>query len=137
MRVLIDTNVLISAALKPSGAPYRAFVKAVSYPNQGIICEQNVDELRRIFNRKFPKQLQALEAFLSLAILTLEIVPTPLIENEQEQKIRDIKDRPILRAAMDAKADLLLTGDKDFSDIEIEKPEILTPNEYIDRYMSN
>lgn len=131
MRVLIDTNVLISAALKPSGAPYRAFVKAVSYPNQGIICEQNVDELRRIFNRKFPKQLQALEAFLSLAILTLEIVPTPLIENEQEQKIRDIKDRPILRAAMDAKADLLLTGDKDFLESGIRHPSAISVAEFL------
>jgi len=131
MRVLIDTNVLISAALKPSGAPYRAFVKAVSYPNQGIICEQNVDELRRIFNRKFPKQLQALEAFLSLAILTLEIVPTPLIENEQEQKIRDIKDRPILRAAMDAKADLLLTGDKDFLESGIRHPSAISVTEFL------
>ena len=39
MRVLIDTNILISAALNSNGTPYRAFIKAVSYP----ICEQNID----------------------------------------------------------------------------------------------
>ena len=51
MRVLIDTNVLISAALSAGGVPFLAYIKAVSYPNRGLICEQNVDEMRRIFNK--------------------------------------------------------------------------------------
>ena len=42
MRVLVDTNVLISAALNANGTPYQAYVKAASYPNHGLICEQNV-----------------------------------------------------------------------------------------------
>lgn len=112
MKVLIDTNILISSALSSNGVPYQAFVKAVSYPNHGMICEQNIDEMRRIFNRKFPTKIHALESFLSLALLTLEIVPTPIEEQELESKIRDINDRPILRAAISAGADILLTGDK-------------------------
>lgn len=75
MRVLIDTNVLISAALSANGTPYQAYVKAASYPNHGLICEQNVDEMRRIFNKKFPSKLAALDKFLSVALLTLELVP--------------------------------------------------------------
>ncbi len=55
MRVLIDTNVLISAALRANSVPYQAYVKVASYPNHGLICEQNVDEMKRIFNKKFPK----------------------------------------------------------------------------------
>lgn len=39
MRILIDTNILISAALNPHGTPYRAYIKAVTYPNKGIILE--------------------------------------------------------------------------------------------------
>ena len=61
MRVLIDTNVLISAALSADGVPFLAYIKAVSYPNRGLICEQNVDEMRRIFNKKFPKRIAALD----------------------------------------------------------------------------
>ena len=53
MRVLIDTNVLISAALSANGTPYQAYVKAASYPNHGLICEQNVDEMKRIFNNRY------------------------------------------------------------------------------------
>ena len=67
MRVLIDTNVLISAALSANSVPYQAYVKAASYTNHGLICEQNVDEMKRIFNKKFPKRLAALDKFLSKA----------------------------------------------------------------------
>lgn len=81
MRVLIDTNILISAALSSKGTPYQAFIKAVTYPNHGMVCEQNIDELRRIFNRKFPQKIHALETFLSLALMTLELVPTPVEEH--------------------------------------------------------
>lgn len=52
MRVLIDTNVLISAALSATGTPFQAYIKAASYPNRGLICEQNVDEMKRIFYKK-------------------------------------------------------------------------------------
>lgn len=115
MRVLIDTNDLISAALNPNSVPFQAYVKAASYPNHGLICEQNVDEMKRIFNKKFPNRLTSLDKFLSVALLTLELVPIPTDENIYETQIRDVNDRPILQAAMEAKADALLTGDKDFS----------------------
>ena len=133
MKVLIDTNILISAALSNNGIPYQAFVKAVSYPNHGMICEQNIDEMRRIFNRKFPTKIQALESFLSLALLTLKIVPTPIEEQELESKIRDINDRPILRAAISAGADILLTGDKDFIGSGIFNPKIMTATEFMNK----
>ena len=72
MRVLIDTNVLISAALSANGT------------------------------------------ILSVALFTLELIPVPVEEVMTETQIRDVDDRPILRAAIEAKADVLLTGDKDF-----------------------
>ncbi len=131
MRVLIDTNVLISAALRADGIPWQAYQKAASYPNHGMICEQNVDEIRRIFNKKFPLRLSSLDKFLSVALLTLELVPVPENEFTIEVQIRDAKDRPILRAAIAAKADILLTGDKDFLESGVEKPAIMTPAEFL------
>jgi len=131
MRVLIDTNVLISAALSASGVPFQAYKKAASYPNHGLICEQNVEELRRIFNKKFPNRMAALDKFLSTALLTLELVPMPTDEAPAEVLIRDVKDRPILRAAIEAKADVLLTGDKDFLESGVEHPAIMTPAEFV------
>lgn len=131
MNVMIDTNVLISAALNPTGTPYHAFVKAVSFPNRSLVCEQNIDELRRIFNRKFPNKLNALESFLALSMFTLEVVKVPDNFTDEELKIRDPMDRPILRAAIHAHVDVLLTGDKDFLESGLNHPRILTPAEFL------
>ncbi len=131
MRILIDTNVLISAALSANGTPYQAYKKAASYPNHGLICEQNVDELKRIFNKKFSTRLTALDKFLAVALLTLELVPVPIDELATETQIRDVNDRPILRAAIAANADVLLTGDKDFLESGVKNPAIMTPTEFI------
>ena len=91
MRILVDTNILISAALNAKGTPYKAFLKAVTHPNKGLICDQNIEELRRIFNRKFPDKIKILEHFLSIALLAMEVVSTPKDEIEEEYKIREIK----------------------------------------------
>lgn len=132
MRILIDTNVLISAALSSNGIPFRSYVKATSHPNHGLICEQNVDEMKRIFNKKFPQRITALNKFLSIALLTLELVPIPTDENISENQICDINDRTILRAAISANADILLTGDKDFLESGLKVPKIMTPSQFLE-----
>ena len=132
MRILIDTNILISAALNSHGTPYKAYLKAVTYPNKGIICDQNIEELWRIFNRKFPTKISMLEKFLAYSLLVIEVATTPEMEEDAEKLIRDVKDRPILRAALNAKADVLLTGDKDFLESGVTDPKIMTAAEFLE-----
>lgn len=74
IKVLIDTNILISAALSSTGTPYAAYMKAVTYPYRGVICDQNVDELRRVFNRKFPHKLHLLDRFLAISLTVLQLI---------------------------------------------------------------
>ncbi len=64
MRILLDTNVLISAALNPNGTPFQAYIKVSSFPNHSLICEQNAEELVRIFKKKFPHRLASDKDFL-------------------------------------------------------------------------
>lgn len=132
MRILIDTNILISAALNSHGTPYKAYLKAVTYPNKGIICDQNIEELWRIFNRKFPTKISMLEKFLAYSLSVIEVAATPEMEEDAEKMIRDVKDRPILRAALNAKADVLLTGDKDFLESGVTDPKIMTAAEFLE-----
>lgn len=132
MKVLIDTNVLVSSILNASGTPAKAYIKAVNHPNVGIVCEYNLDELRRIFAEKFPNRMESLNRFLLYASAGLEIVPVPEEEDPIEEQIRDIEDRPILRAALASGADILLTGDKDFLESGIESPSIMTPAQFLD-----
>lgn len=65
---MIDTNILISTALNANGTPFKAYIKSVTFPNQGIVCDQNIDELRRIFNRKFPHKIELLKRFLATVL---------------------------------------------------------------------
>lgn len=131
MKVFIDTNVLISAALFPGSVPARAFFKAVTEPNDAIICDQNVSELKRIFNKKFHDKTEKLNSFLSLIMMSVTIVKVPEEKIPEEKQIRDEKDRPIFRAAMAANADLFLTGDRDFLESGIKNPKIVTPAEFV------
>ena len=51
--------------------------------------------------------------------------------SELGTQIRDVKDRPILRAAKIAKVDILLTGDKDFLESGINTPKIVNPSQFL------
>ena len=127
---MIDTNILISAILG-NGTPFQAYTKAVSFPHSGVVCTQNIDELRRIFNRKFPNKISAMERFLAMALPALEIVQIPLEPMEEEELIRDANDRAIMRAAIAANVDAILTGDKDFLESGIQHPKIITTAEFL------
>ena len=132
-RVLLDTNILVSVILNSHGVPARAYRKAVGPPYQALICEQTLEELRRVFNRKFPKKIPMLERFIAMILPAVEIVPMPYIVHADEVKIRDNDDRPILRAAIKTGADILVSGDKDFLDSNITNPQIMTAAEFISR----
>lgn len=133
MRIMIDTNVIISAALFPNGKAAKAFFKAMMPPYEPIVCDYIVDELHRKFQEKFPEKQTELEAFLFQALSFIEVVKTPEDAIEAESKVRDVKDRPILRAALDAHADLFLTGDKDFLESSITNPRIISVAEFLER----
>lgn len=132
MKVMLDTNILISAALFPRGRAAQAFLKALQPPYQPLVCDYVIDELHRKFREKFPNRLTELEAFLFNALAFIKLVPTPEEAVSSEQKIRDPKDRPILRAALDAHADLFLTGDKDFLESSVTDPRIIAVSEFLD-----
>jgi putative PIN family toxin of toxin-antitoxin system len=133
VRVLIDTNILISAVLFPQSVPAQAYMKAVAPPHDAVVCDYSMDELRRVYNRKFPHRIPDFERFVAQLALSVEIVSTPPCEEQarNEDAIRDINDRPILRAAIAAKVDAIITGDKDFIESDIAHPAIVTAAEFL------
>lgn len=131
MRILIDSNIIISAIYSKNSVPHQAYKKAVEPPHQGLICEQSIEEIRRVFNRKFPNKIQAFESFITSMLSVVEVVPVPQSVHPDEEEIRDMDDRPILRSAIKAKADILLTGDRDFIESAITQPQIMTAAQFI------
>ena len=132
MRIFIDTNVLISATVWPYSVPAQALAKALTLPNIGMVCQQNIDEMINTFHNKFHNRMYLLNSFLSKTISALVFVPVPPRIHDSEGRIRDIKDRPIFRAAINAEADILLTGDKDFLESGIQHPRIMNASEFLE-----
>ena len=65
---------------------------------------------------------------------TIEIIPSPVETAADELKIRDVNDRPILRAAQNAGVDLILTGDKDFLESEVKSSTIVSPSLFLHNF---
>lgn len=130
MKVFIGTNVLISAILFPNGKVAEVFSYLVK-THDLIISNYSVKECEAVFDRKFPTKIKILRDFLSG--LSFEMFETPqVIDSKKYPKIRDEKDLPILVSAILSGADILITGDKDFENIAIQKPLIFSPNQYFE-----
>ncbi len=91
IKVMLDTNIFISAALFPKGKVAQAFIKAIQSPFQPYVCDYVIDELHRKFYEKFPDKITALDAFLFNALEVIKKDRTPAKEISAEQKIRDYK----------------------------------------------
>lgn len=129
MRIMIDTNVLISAILFPN-SKLSMLIWDVTGKHELILCSHIIDEIHIVFERKFADKTLFLEDFLSE--LTYELIYTPKeFERKKYPDMRDPKDLPILVSAIIGNVDILITGDKDFQGIDIELPEVMTPLEYM------
>ena len=131
MRVMLDTNVLISALLFPSKQMDVLFEKIVA--NHTLVLSSYViNEVHMVVERKFPNKIQVIDRLLSN--MSYELVYTPKIISEIIAEIRDSKDYPILYTAIKEEIDVLITGDKDFYDLKIDRPEIISPGGFIEKY---
>ncbi|MBR1867885.1 MAG: putative toxin-antitoxin system toxin component, PIN family [Clostridia bacterium] len=131
MRVMIDTNVLFSALLFPKGRTAKAFEKVLN-EHEVVISSYCINELKRIVAKKFPDRIKDTDLFLEK--LSFILAYTPDNPKTDLFQIRDANDYPILYTAIIENVDVLLTGDMDFKDTNIDSPEILTPAEFLEKY---
>ena len=131
MRVMLDTNILVSMIFFPSSQTSR-FAKELSENHRIILCDYVIDELQLVTERKFPKLTAALDHFFQE--LPYELIYTPKLIDSNIPDIRDAKDMPILATAIKENVDVFVTGDKDFLVLEIEQPEIMTISQFEEQY---
>lgn len=130
---MIDTNIMISAALFPSGQ-ISTLLKNIIPLHEIYICTFSIDEFFAVYDRKFKDRKNSADEFLAEFSYTL--IHSPLtLDKERMPYIRDENDYPILMSAIIADVDILITGDKDFFDTTWERPEILSPSGFSDKYL--
>ena len=134
MRVMLDTNVLVSMVLFQS-ASFRRMMEIIAEHHVLVLSSYVIDELFEVTDRKFPTRRYIIERFMRK--LSYEMVYTPSQIDDDLFSIRDVKDYPVLYSAIIENVDIFVTGDKDFDDVDIEKPKIYTPAEFLREFDGN
>jgi len=118
-RVLLDTNILVSAALF-GGKPGRCLALAeegrITLVSSIHVLRELADVLARPRLRVDAEDAASfIEAVTSLA----DIVP---VESTPAGECRDAHDEPVLLAAVVGAADVIVTGDRDL--LELRRPPV-------------
>ena len=100
--------------------------------HQLVLSSYVVQELKDVVRRKFASKVGVVDTLL--AKMNYEYVYTPDMLDATLFVIRDVKDYPVLYTAILEDVDILVTGDSDFRDVDVDKPEILEPVEFVERY---
>jgi putative PIN family toxin of toxin-antitoxin system len=117
LRVVIDTNLIVSAFIFKRGNPERLLQALWERQFDAIISDelraeyQDVLTRRRIVQR-YGLDLVVIGEFLAL-LDTSAIHVGPVSDQHVDVPIRDVKDRRVLATAMAGSADYLITGDND------------------------
>jgi putative PIN family toxin of toxin-antitoxin system len=126
MRVVLDTNVLASAAA--TRGLCADVLREVLAEHDLVICKQITDELKRILVGKFGAAPSLVREFLWLIRQDTTVVRPRSVP---DVTLKDQDDLGILAAATAAGADVLVTGDKELQDLgHIESTAILSPRAF-------
>lgn len=133
MRVVIDPNVLVSAAVASGVSAQLLDRWLTDRPFELVVCPALIGELRDVLARdRFRRWISTAEAELLVARL----------ENEAESwndpsdvpaVTADPKDDYLVALYRDCDADLLVSGDPDLVDLDVGDVAVLTPRELLDR----
>jgi uncharacterized protein len=127
MRVLLDTNVIVSA-VTTRGLCADVF-RAVLAEHELVTCSKVLREVRRIFRTKFSVPEQLTSEYLEL--ITQDAVVAKAARDLPDLGIKDKDDIEIVAAAIAASAQVLVTGDCKLQGIEnIPEVRILFPRAF-------
>ncbi len=108
MRVVFDSNILISALVFPGKQAEKAISRIIENQDQLVISKPIVDEVLEVLARKFtrdPEELSRVAVFL--ADLADMVRP-----RRRVRVLKDDADNRILECAITGHADLVVTGDQ-------------------------
>jgi putative PIN family toxin of toxin-antitoxin system len=132
VRVLADSNILVSALFYPKSKPAKVILH-VQENYTLVLTEYILSEFRRISYEKFKANKCVIEAFLDalgyeLLVVKLRDVHTSVLYPIQ---ISDPKDVPILISAIENDIDIIVSGDKHFMRAKVSHPTILSAAQYL------
>lgn len=130
-RLVLDTNVVVSGIFFPGSAPGQALTKAQAATV--LASDATLLELIEVMNRDRFDRYVPLELRQRLVAEFANVCETiPIVSSVHA--CRDPKDDKFLEVAVDGRADLIVTGDRDLLDLHpFRGIAILTPADYLHR----
>jgi hypothetical protein len=111
MRLILDTNVLLSALLSPRGAPAKLLAAWEQKLFTLVISDELVEELREVLRRPFFRA-RLRESDVELFAASLHDLALCYSQPPPSKPARDAKDTFLLALASASEAAFLVTGDK-------------------------
>jgi len=109
LRLVVDTNIVVSAALKPDGLQRTVLLLAITKPARLYVTEAILGEYREVLARPELKIRKGLRQQLIQLIDRRSYCVTP---KRPLQVTRDPDDNKFVECADAARADYLLTGNQ-------------------------
>jgi putative PIN family toxin of toxin-antitoxin system len=128
LRLVIDTNILVSAALKPEGLQRTVFVLAMTRPARLYISQVILAEYREVLARREFKIRRGLRQQLLQLIKNRARLVDPV---RALQVTKDPDDDKFVECADAARADYLITGNQRHFPRFWKKTKIITSREFI------
>ena len=131
MKIFIDTNILVFASINKSEY-INHIIQYINSNCELLISDYIIIEYDRVINSKKLSRYNCINIFDQLLYKRIESID---YKDKEYIKIRDNNDYQVLNDAINCNADLLLTNDKDFSNIVIDKPRILDLKQFYEEFM--
>ena len=128
LRLVVDTNILVSAALKPDGLQRSAFVTAMTSPARMYVSKPVFDEYEEVLSRP------ELDIRRSLRMQMLQLIKNrshTVSPRYRLQVCGDPNDNIFIECADAAGADYLITGNLKHFPQFWKRTKIITAREFI------
>jgi len=128
LRLVIDTNVLISAALKPDGLQRTTFLLAITKPGRLYVSTPILEEYAEVLARP------ELSIRRGLRLQLLQFIKNHghlVVPSRQIEVTSDPDDNIFVECADAARADFLITGNRKHFPTFWKNTKIVTPREFV------
>ncbi len=130
-KVVLDTNIIVSALIAKHGAPAVIFEKLILGEIKNHISKEIVDEIKDVFQRReitkrTPKNSRD---FIIVQLIKNSVFVKP---RKKVYICEDKDDNKFLEVALEAKANFIVSGDKHLLKIKkYKKIKVLNPSEFV------
>jgi putative PIN family toxin of toxin-antitoxin system len=131
LRVVVDPNVVVSAAITPDGTTGRVVRAGLAGRFRFLVCPQLLDELRTVLLRPSFRRYVTVEEVVELVKAI-----TGAADHEQDPAVRaatrDPGDDYLVALAAGANADRLVSGDPDLLEFPTSPVKVSSPRDFLD-----